>query len=82
MEYPQILTQLVEILTPLAGGRVTVNEATELVGDLALDSLKVMNLVLAVEDQFDVSLPVNALADVKTVRDLAAQVQSRMGPHR
>lgn len=80
MNHPEVVAQLVEILTPLAEGRVAViGENTELTGELALDSLKVMDLVLAVEDRFDISVPINALADVRTVGDLASTIQKSMG---
>jgi len=80
MNHQDILAKLVEILTPLAEGRVAVIGATtELTGELALDSLKVMDLVLAVEDEFDISIPINALAEVKTVDDLAIQIEKSTG---
>jgi len=80
MNHPEVVAQLVEILTPLAEGRVAViGEDTELTGELALDSLKVMDLVLAVEDWFDISIPINALADVRTVGDLASTIQKNRG---
>lgn len=80
MNHQEVVAQLFEILTPLAEGRVAViGEDTELTGDLALDSLKVMDLVLAVEDQFDISIPINALADVRTVGDLASTIQKSRG---
>lgn len=80
MDYQHIVAQLVDILTPLAEGRVAViDESTELAGQLALDSLQVMDLMLAVEDSFDISVPINALAEVKTVGDLALQIQKCAG---
>lgn len=80
MDHQHIIDQLVGILTPLAEGRVaTIDEHTGITSELALDSMAVMNMVLAVEDAFDISLPVNALAEVKTVGDLAAQVEKRLG---
>ena len=39
--------------------------------DLGLDSLAVMNLVMVLEDTFDILIPMNRLAEVETVRDLA-----------
>lgn len=75
MEYQSILDQLLDILVPLAKGRVEVGPDTDLVGALGMDSLQVMDLMLAVEDRFDVSVPVNVLGDVKTVSDLARQIQ-------
>lgn len=80
MTNQDVVAKLVAILNPLAEGRVAhIDENTELTGELALDSLKVMDLLMAVEDEFDVSVPINMLADVKTVGDLAVQIQRAAG---
>lgn len=42
--------------------------------DLGLDSLAAMDLLMSLEDEFDISIPLNALPDVETVGDLAALV--------
>ena len=75
MEYQSILAQIYEGLAPFTQGAVTIDEDTELTGQLELDSLQVMNLLLSIEDCFDISIPVSILPDVKTVRDLALQVE-------
>ncbi|HEY0199676.1 MAG TPA: acyl carrier protein [Rhodanobacter sp.] len=80
MNHQDVVAQIIDIVTPLAEGRVAViGEDTELTGQLGLDSLKVMDLVVAVEDQFDLSVPINALAEVKTVGDLALLIQKCAG---
>ena len=75
-EYREIMGGLCEELGRLAQGRVEIDEDTDLIGDLNLDSLQVMNLLLEIEDRFDVSVPVSILPDVKTVRDLATQIEN------
>lgn len=74
--YSQILAELSEELASFTQGRVEISEHTELLGDLNLDSLQVMNLLLYIEDRFDISIPVSILPDVKTVKDLALQVEN------
>lgn len=76
LEYPQILALLKTELTSLTQARVEIGEETDLLGDLNLDSLQVMNLLLEVEDRFDISIPVSILPDVKTVKDLALQIEN------
>ena len=75
-EYPQILAEICGELLKVTQGRVEITEDTELLGDLNLDSLQVMNLLLHVEDRFDISIPVNILPDVKTVKDLALRIEN------
>jgi acyl carrier protein len=74
-EYDRILADLFKGLEPLNKAHVTLNENTSLVGDLDLDSLQTMELLLYVEDSFDISIPVSILPDVKTVGDLAKQIE-------
>lgn len=75
VDYPQIVAEICAELTTLTQGRVEVGEDTDLLGDLGLDSLQVMNLMLQIEDRFDISIPVSILPDVKTVGDLAKQLE-------
>jgi acyl carrier protein len=45
------------------------------VADLGLDSLKVMKILESVEDRYDISIPLNVLPEVRTVKDFALQIQ-------
>lgn len=73
--YEDILEQLNEALKPYVKEEKDLNENTELVADLGLDSVQVMQLLLEIEDRLDVSIPLNILPDVRTVKDLALQLQ-------
>jgi len=75
LEYPEILAALSAELTSCTQGRIEIGEDTDLLSDLNLDSLQVMNLLLQIEDRFDISIPVSILAGVKTVKDLALQIE-------
>ena len=74
-EYQNILQSLSEILKPFIPPGYDVSEETDLVSDLGLDSLKVMKILESVEDQFDVSIPLNVLPEVRTVKDFALQIE-------
>jgi acyl carrier protein len=74
-DYQVILNQLFEIIKPSVKDNRQLEEDTDLVADLGLDSLKVMTLVEEVEDRFDISIPLNILANVRTIRDFALQLQ-------
>jgi acyl carrier protein len=73
--YQDILNQLFEIIKPSVKDGRQLEEDLDLVADLGLDSLKVMTLVEEVEDQFDISIPLNILAKVRTIKDFALQLQ-------
>lgn len=67
----QILSELQDLLRPLTQQELEITADTELVADLDLSSLKVLDLLMEVEDRFDVSVPLNVLPDVRTVGDFA-----------
>lgn len=73
--YEEILTQLYELLKPSIKDGQKLEEDTDLVADLGLDSLRVMTLVEEVEDRLDMSIPLNVLANVRTIKDFALQLQ-------
>jgi acyl carrier protein len=73
--YEEILTQLYELLKPSLKDGQKLAEDTDLVADLGLDSLRVMTLVEEVEDRLDISIPLNILANVRTIKDFALQLQ-------
>jgi len=74
--YQQFLPDLYKVLQPFANEGEVLGEDTELVADLGLDSLKIMELMLEIEDHFDVSIPLNVLPDIGTIKDLAVQLDS------
>jgi acyl carrier protein len=74
--YDDILKEIGEVLQPFLKSGQTVGETTELVADLGLDSVQVMELLLQIEDRFDISIPLNIMPDVRTIKDLALQLQA------
>ena len=51
------------------------SETTDLVADIGLSSLEVMEFIEMIEDEFDISIPLNILPDVNTVGQLAKKLQ-------
>ncbi len=73
-DYNDITGQLCERLSQLTDSEMEIKPDMNLIDTLALDSMKVLNLVMEIEDEFDISVPINALTDVHTVQDLAALI--------
>ncbi len=70
-----ILPQLLETLQPFVKEGRTLGENTELVAELGLDSLQVMQVLLKIEDQFDISIPLNNIPNLLTVKELADEIE-------
>ena len=47
------------------------NAATDMVDDLALESIQVMDFIAEVEDDFDILIEVDRLAKIRTIAELA-----------
>ena len=77
--YEEVLRRLYRQLETIAPGAGEFDERTALVEGLGLDSFKVLDLLLEIEDEFDVSVPMNVLADVRTVKDMAERIHD-LGP--
>jgi len=76
----EVLQQILDIVQPMVpqdGPPVTAN--LDLVNDLGLDSIKVMEILETLEDSFDMSIPINILPSVRTVNDLAVEIQNLTG---
>lgn len=73
--YDEIMRLLCDRLSSMTNSSVQVTADTNLISQLSIDSIKLLNLIMEIEDTFDVSIPINALADVQTVRQLADLVQ-------
>ena len=52
-----------------------IKETTSITDDLGADSLDVVDLVMAVEEEFDVTIPEDQVENIKTVGDIVAYVE-------
>jgi acyl carrier protein len=73
-DYADTLQRLCHHLRQFSGAEAGITPQTDLINELAIDSVKLLNLVMEIEDEFDISVPLNALADVQTVQDLASLI--------
>ncbi|WP_110948005.1 acyl carrier protein [Pseudomonas bohemica] len=79
-----ILENVLVCLRDMIPGAETVGPDSDMVDDLGLESVKMMDLLMKLEDDYDLSIPINILMDVRTPRQLAASLigylEKRNGP--
>lgn len=76
----QIRARIVEHLARLSPKKtIDITGQTRIIRDLEIDSLAVMNFILLLEEQFDISIPLERVAEVETVDDLVAAVADLTG---
>ena len=80
MNEQEILAGLGEIVEEIAG--VPANEVTpskSFVDDLDIDSLSMVEIAVAAQDQFGVEIPDDQLKDLTTVQDVVNYVSKNAG---
>jgi len=74
------LEQLKKVIAPYNKKNAALEPGTTFAADLDLDSLAIMDLVAAIEDEWDIVLPLNMLPDLETlqqVADLVDKIQDK-----
>ncbi len=54
---------------------VSLDAETDMTTDTAVDSVAIMDLVFILEEKFDISIPLNDLADINKIGELADLVE-------
>lgn len=74
-DHQDVIAKISDVLRamggPIAAYDKPILAGTSIVRDLKLDSLAVMDFVMALETEFDTIIPIEALSSVETVGDLA-----------
>ena len=65
-----VMDYILSCLQGLVENCVEIKPDSNLVNGLGLESIKVMDLLMMLEDRFDISIPINILLDVKTPAQL------------
>lgn len=52
---------------------------TDITGDLEIDSVAVLDLIMEVEDEYGISFPMNLLSEIRTVGDLVRAIHKQAG---
>jgi acyl carrier protein len=55
-------------------GDAAITADTDIARDLTIDSLAMMDLLMELEDKFDVSIPLNLVPEITTVGELARTI--------
>jgi len=77
MEREEILEKVKEVVVDqLSVEEDDVNEDAAFVDDLGADSLDIVELVMALEEQFGISIPDEQAENIKTVGDAVAYIEA------
>ena len=71
---PSIEDDVIEVLKRMSRQPIEPTASSDLVIDLGFDSLQILEVIAALEDRFDVSIPLNDVPSTRTVAQVVAQV--------
>ncbi len=78
MTEAEITTEICALLGPHNKDGIVLKATTDIPAELNIDSVGVLDFIMDVEDKFDVEIPMNVVAETRTVGDLVAVVQKRI----
>ena len=73
----QLFRELCAILERYRPADVPLTLSTELSGDLNIDSVAAMDLVMEIEDKFGIDIPINLVSDLRNLQDLLDVVRQQ-----
>lgn len=73
---PRTTDQLAELLKHQLSKPTDLSDETDLISDLALESVQIMEFIVDVEDHYDIAISLEALGEVRTLGQLAALVDT------
>jgi len=71
----EILQAVCGELNKMNPNGIALSENTDITTDLNMDSVAVMDLLFALEEQYDISIPLNELGEVRTIGQLTTVVE-------
>ena len=72
----EIAARVLEMLAGKVGPGRSIGLDSSVIADTGLDSVSVMDFVMELEDEFDITIPLDQIAEVRTVGDLADAVRA------
>jgi acyl carrier protein len=69
-----VMQEICRQLAPYQAEEKPLTVQTVIYNDLSIDSLAVMDIVMELEDRFDVSIPINVVAEIRTIEELTGAI--------
>ncbi len=77
-EDDRILAGVTAVLERYNTAKHKIGPSTDLAADLNVDSVAAMDLIMEIEDRFEIDIPINLVSDMSTVADLVALVDRQL----
>ena len=71
-----VFHKICSLFEPLNGKSVKLTRDTDLIADLEIDSVSVLDIVMDIEDVYDISIPVNTISEIRTIGELVDAIHA------
>lgn len=78
----EIAAEVLAVLQRISERPVDIGTSDDLAADLGFDSLKTLEFIAALEDHFDVSIPLNDLPSIKSVAQVVDHMSALLSGQR
>ena len=75
MSLTKINEELINLLQRQLADEHIIEPETDLLSDLALESVQIMEFVVEVEDYFEIAISLEALGEIRTIKQFALLVE-------
>lgn len=71
-----VFHKICSLLEPLNHKGVKLTRDTDLITDLEIDSVSVLDIVMDIEDNYNLSIPVNTISETRTIGELVDAIHA------
>lgn len=72
-----VFRKICALLEPLNDKKAAkLTRDTDLIADLEIDSVSVLDIVMDIEDNYDISIPVNTISETRTIGELVDAIHA------
>lgn len=74
-----VFAKVCELLAPFNKDSIDLSDSTEITVDLEIDSVAVLDMIMDIEDTYDISIAMNQIAEIRTIGELVAAIHQLVG---
>ena len=74
----EVLREICDLLEAHNPNHIEITAETDLSADLNIDSVAAMDVIMNIEDKFEIDIPLNQVGELRSVRDLAEVVRAQL----
>lgn len=75
LDQSSMFEEISKILAARSHTRIAIVPETRISADLEIDSVEIFDIVMEIEDLYDISFPIEAASNIDTVKDLVATIR-------